>query len=168
MRRITNLIDCTLVKILLFGDQNYTQLENSNITNATIKYSVDSERFNVHFCSCMWLKWFECIYDYLLFIDVFNTSAYDKHLGASFCISQVLSMYFSFCFNSCIVKHNLKMISYSLCRILSFQNHIFKFPVFKGYIWYCLCWSMKIKNPENFNENWWTKHKTSYKLHFFL
>ena len=120
-----------------------------------------------HFCSYMWLKWFECIYDYLLFIDVFNTSSYDKHLGASFCISQVLSTYFSFCFNSCIVKHNLKMISYSLCRILSFQNHIFKFPVFKGYIWRCLCWSMKIKNPENFNENWWTKHKTSNKLHFF-
>ena len=30
---ITNLSDCTLVKILLFGDQNYTQVENSYIIN---------------------------------------------------------------------------------------------------------------------------------------
>ena len=46
---ITNLgdlSDCALVKILLFGDQNYTQVENSYIINATIKYLVDSERFN--------------------------------------------------------------------------------------------------------------------------
>ena len=35
-----------LVKILLFGDQNYTQVENACIINATIKYLVDSERFN--------------------------------------------------------------------------------------------------------------------------
>ena len=26
---ITNVSDCTLVKLLLFGDQNYTQVENS-------------------------------------------------------------------------------------------------------------------------------------------
>ena len=38
--------DCTLVKILLFGDQNYTQVENVYVINATIKYLVDSERFN--------------------------------------------------------------------------------------------------------------------------
>ena len=41
---ITNLNDYTLVKILLFGDQNYTQMENSYIINATIKYLVDSKR----------------------------------------------------------------------------------------------------------------------------
>ena len=37
---ITNLrglSDCALVKILLFGDQNYTQEENAYIINATIK-----------------------------------------------------------------------------------------------------------------------------------
>ena len=43
---ISNLSDCALVKILLFGDQNYTQVENTCIINATIKYLVDSERFN--------------------------------------------------------------------------------------------------------------------------
>ena len=46
---ITNLADLsdfTLVKVLLFGDQNYTEVENSYVTNATIKYLVDSERFN--------------------------------------------------------------------------------------------------------------------------
>ena len=42
---LNNLSDCALVKILLFGDQNYTQVENKCITNATIKYLVDSERF---------------------------------------------------------------------------------------------------------------------------
>ena len=40
------LSDCVLVKILLFGDQNYTQVENACIINATIKYLVDSERFS--------------------------------------------------------------------------------------------------------------------------
>ena len=43
---LTDLSDCALVKILLFGDQNYTQVENSYIINATIKYLVDSERLN--------------------------------------------------------------------------------------------------------------------------
>ena len=43
-----NLSDCTLVKVL-FLDQNYTQMENSYIINATIKYLVDSERFNSPF-----------------------------------------------------------------------------------------------------------------------
>ena len=38
--------DCALVKMLLFGDQNYTQVEKAYVINATIKYSVDSERFN--------------------------------------------------------------------------------------------------------------------------
>ena len=46
---ISDLSDCALVKILLFGDQNYTQVENACIINATIKYLVDSERFNGSF-----------------------------------------------------------------------------------------------------------------------
>ena len=44
--KIGDLSDCALVKILLFGDQYYTQVENACIINATIKYVVDSERFN--------------------------------------------------------------------------------------------------------------------------
>ena len=44
--KISDLSDCALVKILLFGDQNYTQVENACIINATLKYLVDSERFN--------------------------------------------------------------------------------------------------------------------------
>ena len=43
---LSDLSDCALVKVLLFGDQNYTQVENSYIINAAIKYLVDSERFN--------------------------------------------------------------------------------------------------------------------------
>ena len=43
---ISNLDKYTLVKILLFGDQNYSQEEQSSIINATIKYLVDSERFD--------------------------------------------------------------------------------------------------------------------------
>ena len=43
---ISDLSDCALVKILLFGDQNYTEIENSYIINAIIKYLVDSERLN--------------------------------------------------------------------------------------------------------------------------
>ena len=42
---LSDLSDCDLVKILLFGDQHYTPMENSCIINATIKYLVDSERF---------------------------------------------------------------------------------------------------------------------------
>ena len=41
---ISDLSNCALVKILLFGDRNYTQVENAYIINATIKYLVDSER----------------------------------------------------------------------------------------------------------------------------
>ena len=43
---ITNLNHCTFVKILLIGNQNYTQVKNSYIINATIKYLIDSQRFN--------------------------------------------------------------------------------------------------------------------------
>ena len=39
------LILMILVKILLFGDQNHRQAEKSFIINATVKYLVDSERF---------------------------------------------------------------------------------------------------------------------------
>ena len=42
----SDLSDYALVKVLLFGDQNYTQVEYICIINATIKYLVDSERFN--------------------------------------------------------------------------------------------------------------------------
>ena len=38
---ISELSDGALVKILLFGDQNYTQVENLYIINATIKNLVD-------------------------------------------------------------------------------------------------------------------------------
>ena len=48
---ITTLDDYALVKILLFGDQNYSQVENSYIINATVKYLVNSERFDGPFCS---------------------------------------------------------------------------------------------------------------------
>ena len=51
---ITNISDpsdCALVKVLLFGDQSYTQVENACIINATIKYLVDSGDSVVHFCS---------------------------------------------------------------------------------------------------------------------
>ena len=43
---ISDLSDCTLVKTLLFGDQNYTQVENAYTIIATINYLIDSERFN--------------------------------------------------------------------------------------------------------------------------
>ena len=43
---LTDLSDCASVKILLFGDQSYTQVENSYKINATIKYLVDSGIFN--------------------------------------------------------------------------------------------------------------------------
>ena len=47
MGSISNLDEYTLFKILLFGDQNSSQEENSYMINATIKYLVDSERFDV-------------------------------------------------------------------------------------------------------------------------
>ena len=43
---ISYLDDYTWVKILLFGDQNYSQQENSYNINATNKYLIDSERFD--------------------------------------------------------------------------------------------------------------------------
>ena len=49
---LSDLSDCALLKILLFGDQNYTQVENSYIINATIKYLVDYGDSMFHFGSC--------------------------------------------------------------------------------------------------------------------
>ena len=41
-----NINDECLVNLLLFGSQKYTEIENSHIVNATIKYLLDSGRFN--------------------------------------------------------------------------------------------------------------------------
>ena len=42
----TNLRNCILVKVLLFGNQNYTQVENSyTVTQLMPLLSVDSKRF---------------------------------------------------------------------------------------------------------------------------
>ena len=54
--KISDFSNCAFFKILLFGHQNYTQVENTCIINATIKYLADSEGFNVHFCSGTWLN----------------------------------------------------------------------------------------------------------------
>ena len=35
-----------LVNLLLFGSEKYTEIDNSHIVNATIKYLLDSSRFN--------------------------------------------------------------------------------------------------------------------------
>ena len=35
-----------LANLLLFGSPEYTEIDNSHIINATIKYLLDSERFN--------------------------------------------------------------------------------------------------------------------------
>ena len=47
---ISDLSDCAFVKILLFGDQNDTQVENACIINATIVFGRFRE-YLVHFCS---------------------------------------------------------------------------------------------------------------------
>ena len=41
-----NITNECLVNLLLFGSPKYTEIENSHIINATIKYLLDSERFN--------------------------------------------------------------------------------------------------------------------------
>ena len=41
-----NINDECLVNLLLFGSQKYTDTDNSYIVNATIKYLLDSGRFN--------------------------------------------------------------------------------------------------------------------------
>ena len=98
MGSISNIDDYTLVKILLFGGQNYSQDENAYIINATIKYLVDSERFNSQHLQ-LWFKCLKCIYDFFLSKNkVVTLSAYGKLLGTGLFISQVLPMYFSFFF----------------------------------------------------------------------
>ena len=53
----------------------------------------------------LWLLVFLLLLLLLLLLSMLNPSALcDKLLGASFCISQVLSMFFPSCFNSCIVN----------------------------------------------------------------
>ena len=46
---ISNLTDVLLVQILLFGDPKYSQVDNSHIINASIKFVMDSERFSGSF-----------------------------------------------------------------------------------------------------------------------
>ena len=41
-----NITDECLVKLLLFGNRKYTEIDNSHIVNATIKYLLDSGRFS--------------------------------------------------------------------------------------------------------------------------
>ena len=41
-----NINDECLVNLLLFGSQKYTEIDNSHIVIATIKYLLDSGRFN--------------------------------------------------------------------------------------------------------------------------
>ena len=41
-----NINDECLVNLLLFGNQKYTEIDNSHIVNATIKYLLDSGRFS--------------------------------------------------------------------------------------------------------------------------
>ena len=41
-----NINDECLVSLLLFGSQKYTEVDNSHKVNATIKYLLDSGRFN--------------------------------------------------------------------------------------------------------------------------
>ena len=41
-----NITDECLVNLLFFGSQKHTEIDNSHIINATIKYLLDSERFS--------------------------------------------------------------------------------------------------------------------------
>ena len=41
-----NITSKRLVKLSLFGSQKYTEIENSHITDATIKCLLDTERFS--------------------------------------------------------------------------------------------------------------------------
>ena len=41
-----NITDECLVNLLLFGSRKYSEIDNSHIVNATIKYLLDSGRFN--------------------------------------------------------------------------------------------------------------------------
>ena len=82
-----------MVKILLFGDQNCTQLENAFIINSTIKYLVDSE---IQWSTSVVVHNLNDLNVFVITCFFTAASAYDKLLGFSFCISQVLSVYFPF------------------------------------------------------------------------
>ena len=41
-----NINDECLVNLSLFGSQKYTEIDNSHIVNGTIRYLLDSGRFN--------------------------------------------------------------------------------------------------------------------------
>ena len=65
---LSDLSDCALVKILLFRDQNYTQVENSCIINATIgqcyQWSTsvaehELNDFNIFVITCFFLVFVE-------------------------------------------------------------------------------------------------------------
>ena len=42
---VFNITDECLLNLLLFGSQKRTEIDNSHLINATIKYLLDSERF---------------------------------------------------------------------------------------------------------------------------
>ena len=101
MGSIVNL-DYTLVKIVLYEDQSYSQEENSYIINAIIKYLVNSDRWPTSVVSYD-LNPLNVFMILCFFKKIVNLSAYDKLSGASLCIRQVLSIYIYFLF-SCIVN----------------------------------------------------------------
>ena len=84
-----NINDECLVNLLLFGSKKYTEIDNSHIVNATIKYLLNSGRFNG---PLLWFtKQFDfdhtygwLILDFRLFLFVCNPNAYYKLLGHSF------------------------------------------------------------------------------------
>ena len=95
-------LDYTLVKIVLYEDQSYSQEENSYIINAIIKYLVNSDRWPTSVVSYD-LNPLNVFMILCFFKKIVNLSAYDKLSGASLCISEVLSIYIYFLF-SCIVN----------------------------------------------------------------
>ena len=46
IRNTVSMNDECFVNLLLFGSQKYTEIDNSHIANASIKYLLDSGRFN--------------------------------------------------------------------------------------------------------------------------
>ena len=89
-----------LVNLLLFGNPEYTEIGTSRIINATIKYLLDSERFNN---PLLWLTKhldFGYFYSWLIldFLFVFNPNAYDKHKATVAVLSGFMYMYFLFSF----------------------------------------------------------------------
>ena len=86
-----------MVKILLFVGQNYIQVENSCIINATIEHLLDSERFNGRLLySVNGLNDLKVLMITCFLLIFFNSSVYDRLLGTSLYISRILSMNFLF------------------------------------------------------------------------